>query len=371
MSIQTKIGKVFEQVEKISSPINKARKEFMALFVSGLIKARNVQFSEVASQMESKVSSESNLRRIQYFFSDYKLNYQQIAMLLVLFLPAGDRYMLAIDRTNWEFGEKDINFLVVSVCVKGVGIPIWFELLEDKQGGNSKQTERISLLRQVIKLLQDKHLILCADREFVGDKWVAFLMKNRIEFYLRFKKNTILGWQKQVKRAEEWLKDKQDLLMDNVYIAGHYLSAGLKKISIKTVNHDQAVKEELLLVVTNSFAHKALPTYQNRWSIEVFFQSIKKRGFNVEATHLKDADKLRKLFALCSIAFAICWRIGVWFDEQIKKIKLKNHGYKANSFFRKGLDLIRDALRLNVNMETYLTVIEHTLTHNRLVFKNL
>lgn len=364
MSITTKIGKVFEQVEKISSPINKARKEFMALFVSGLIKGRNVQFSQVASQMDTTVSSESNLRRIQYFFSDYKLNYQQIAMLLVLFLPVGDSYMLSIDRTNWEFGEKHINFLVVSVCRHGVGIPIWFELLEDKQGGNSNQTERISMLRQVIKLLQNKQILLCADREFIGDKWVAFLMKNHIEFYLRYKKNTLLSWQGEQKQAQEWIADQQELLMDNVQIAGYYLSAGLKRIKAKAA-------EELLLVVTNSFAHKALQTYQNRWSIEVFFQSIKKRGFNIEATHLKDADKLRKLFALCSIAFAICWRIGIWFDEQIKKIKLKNHGYKANSFFRKGLDLIRDALRLNVNMETYLTVIEHTLAHNSLEFKNL
>lgn len=286
-------------------------------------------------------------------------------MLLVLFLPVGDSYMLSIDRSNWEFGSKDINFLVVSICVKGVGIPIWFELLEEKQGGNSNQQERISMLRQVIKLLKGKQLILCADREFIGDKWVAFLMKNQIEFYLRFKKNTILTWQNEQKRADEWIKDKQDLLMDNVYIAGYYLSVGIKRIKPKTG------QGELLLVVTNSFAYKALPTYQNRWAIEVFFQSIKKRGFNIEATHLKDSDKLRKLFALCSIAFAICWRIGVWFDEQLKKIKVKNHGYKANSFFRKGLELIRDALRLNINLETYLTVIEHTLALNMLAFKKL
>ena len=362
MSILTKIGKVFEQVEKHSRPVNKARKEFIALFVSGLIKGRNVQFKEVASQMETKVSNESNLRRIQYFFSDYRLDYKQIALLLVLFVPKSDSYTLSIDRTNWEFGSKDINFLVVTVSVKGVGIPLWFELLADKQGGNSNQAERMSMLRQVIKLLKDKKLILCADREFIGDKWVRFLMQHQIEFYLRFKKNTILCWQQEEKPAGEWIAEKQELLMDNVYLAAHYLSAGLKKI------RDKKGKEELVVVVTNSFASKALPTYQNRWSIEVFFQSIKKRGFNIEETHLKDPDKLRKLFALCSIAFAVCWRIGVWFDEQVKKIKLKKHGYKANSFFRKGLDLIRDALRLKKNMQTYATVISETLAANALNF---
>jgi hypothetical protein len=80
---------------------------------------------------------------------------------------------------------------------------------------------------------------------------------------------------------------------------------------------------------------------------------------------INTARKEFKLLALCALAFTICWRIGVWFDEQLKKIKLKTHAYKANSFFRKGLNLIRDALGLTTHIDTYLAVIKDTLAHNR------
>lgn len=79
MSILTKIGKVFEQVEKLSSPINKARKEFIGLFVSGLIKGRNVQFSEVAAQMDSKVSSESKYQ-VSLIYGAYNIFSQIISL---------------------------------------------------------------------------------------------------------------------------------------------------------------------------------------------------------------------------------------------------------------------------------------------------
>lgn len=45
-----------------------------------------------------------------------------------------------------------------------------------------------------------------------------------------------------------------------------------------------------------------------------------------------------------SIAFAMCVGMGIYQDERVKKIKVKKHGYKANSFFRYGMDTIREML---------------------------
>lgn len=65
---------------------------------------------------------------------------------------------------------------------------------------------------------------------------------------------------------------------------------------------------------------------------------MKERGFHVENTHLKDLDKLRMLFAVIAVAFVFCLHLGVHHHQKVQEIKTKNHGYKANSFFRKGLD---------------------------------
>ena len=85
--------------------------------------------------------------------------------------------------------------------------------------------------------------------------------------------------------------------------------------------------------------------YRRRWTIEACFQSFKSRGFDLESTHLRELAKLKKLVALVSIAFGMCVSIGIYQHEKVKKIKVKKHGYKAKSFFRHGLNMIRQLLK--------------------------
>ncbi len=193
MNFTEKISRIFEKVDALMplKPINLACKKFMVLFVEGLIKGRSVQFIEVANHMSTQVKTESNLRRIQEFIANYALDYEQIALLLCCFLPSKGQVTLAIDRTNWQFGECDINFLVISAYCQGAAIPIWFELLEDKQGGNSNEPERIELLGACLKLLSHRSLALTADREFVGSNWVKFLFTAQIDFYIRLLYRTV------------------------------------------------------------------------------------------------------------------------------------------------------------------------------------
>lgn len=356
MNFTEKISRIFEKVDALmpKRPINLARKKFMALFVEGLIKGRSVQFIEIANHMSTQVKTESNLRRIQDFIANYELNYEQIALLLCCFLPTKGQITLAIDRTNWQFGECDINFLVISAYCQGAAIPLWFELLEDKQGGNSNEKERIAVLKACLRLLSHRSVALTADREFIGTAWVKFLFTSQIDFYIRLRSNTLVEKQGQTRHAVDWLGQRKSCLLDGVKIHGHWVSLAIKR--------QAKPGDEYLMVMTNTFAHCALAHYQRRWSIETFFQSVKQRGFRLEDTHLDDLERLRKLFALVAIAFAVCLHIGRWSDQHIKPIEIKNHGYKANSFFRYGLECWRRALRtLTYELDLFIEVIAQVL----------
>lgn len=351
MSIITKLEKFFDKLYSLSNiaRLNKARQTFISHFILGMLRSRNVQFCEIAAQMETNAKNASNLRRIQLFFADYKLDYQQIAMLLIFMLPEGERWHLSIDRTNWQFGGLDINYLVVSASCRGVGVPLWFELLEDKKRGNSNEKDRISLLRQVIKLASGKKLVLYADREFIGKNWVRYLLKHQVKFFIRLRKSTRLLWKQEDQRADEWLANTNYLAMDNVFVQNHWLSVALQKQVIEAKTED-----DYLIILTNTEAKGALAVYRDRWSIEVFFQSIKGRGFNIEKTHLQDYKRLRKLMAMCAIAFVLALRVGIIFNDYVKAIKVKKHGYKANSFFRHGLEIIREAIRFDKQFDKIL-----------------
>lgn len=356
MKLSEKIGKIFQKLDMLmpSKPINLARKKFISLFVEGLIKGRSVQFIEIANHMSTSAKTESNLRRIQDFIANYVLDYEQIALLLCCFLPAKGKIWLAIDRTNWQFGQCDINFLVISAYCQGTAIPVWFELLEGKQGGNSNEQERILAMKTCLKLLHNRSVTLLADREFIGNDWVKFLFVSEVDFYIRLRSNTLVEKDGQTRSVSDWLGGRKRCLLDGVKIHGHWVS-----LAIKCLANQQ---DEYLIVITNTFAHCALSNYQRRWSIETFFQSVKQRGFRLEDTHLQDLERVRKLFALVAIAFTVCLHIGRWSDENQKPIEVKNHGYKANSFFRHGLECWRSALRtMSYEIDLFIQVIDQAL----------
>lgn len=247
-------------------------------------------------------------------------------------LPTG-KLTLCLDRTNWQFGSVDINILALTAAYRGVGVPIFFCLLPKK--GNSATLERIDLLQNFLAAFGIERIgCLIADREFIGNQWYTFLLQSQIPFFIRLPKHHYFRVGGLDLQAEQLLQKRNKCLLDNVLISGHYLSVAIKRLP-----------EDYLIVLTNTFAHQALNTYRQRWTIETFFQSIKKRGFHLEATHLQDLTRLHKLIALVALAFTCCLVVGLWQHQNRNAIPLKNHAYKANSFFRHGLDCIRQAYR--------------------------
>ena len=82
-----------------------------------------------------------------------------------------------------------------------------------------------------------------------------------------------------------------------------------------------------------------------RWTIEQCFQNLKGRSFNLEANHLRCLQKLRKLVALVSLAYAFCLGVGAAAHGGRHPIARKKHGYRAASLSRHGLNLLRQLTR--------------------------
>jgi hypothetical protein len=73
------------------------------------------------------------------------------------------------------------------------------------------------------------------------------------------------------------------------------------------------------------------------------FGCLKRRGFDLEGTHLTRADRLCRLMAVLTLAFSWAYVTGAWLFEQAPW-KLKKHGRLAVSVFRRGLDWLQQAL---------------------------
>jgi Transposase DDE domain len=100
---------------------------------------------------------------------------------------------------------------------------------------------------------------------------------------------------------------------------------------------------ELLIIATDQWLIDPIGHYGKRWEIETLFGCLKSRGFNFEDTHMVDAERIKKLLVLLTVAFCWAHKTGEWRYEQ-KPIAVKKHGRKAQSLFKHGLDYLRDAL---------------------------
>lgn len=215
-----------------------------------------------------------------------------------MFFVSGGQWHLTIDRTNWKWGDANINILTLAIAFKGIAIPIYWELLDKR--GNSDTQEQMMLLKKFISNF--------------GKDCIAGLLSDRELF-------------RGLKPMEERvLYRKREILGHQLYVAG-----------LKLFNGD------FLIVVTNENPSNAIKTYRLRWEIESLFSCLKGRGFNFEDTHITDQERIKKLFVLLAIAFCWAHKTGEW-QHEVNPIKIKKHGRPAVSLFRYGLDYLVNAV---------------------------
>lgn len=176
---------------------------------------------------------------------------------------------------------------------------------------------------------------LCADREFIGQAWVRYLLlEPALAFRLRI-------------RSSDQIEHEGKLLAARVVFA--HLQVGQKRHLTGTCRvwgYAVAVEGlrledgDLLVVIAPVGTQYLVQDYALRWGIETLFGIFKTRGFCLESTHFTDAKRLSKLFALLTLA--LCWamRTGLWL-HQWQSIEIKNHGRRAKSLFRLGFDYLR------------------------------
>lgn len=331
------------------------RMVMLSKLLLAMIKLGSVSYAQLCLAINPKVKKESNFKRIQRFVRCYSFCRKcYITFVWSLFAANQSWIALSIDRTNWKFGQRNINILLIGISYRGTAIPLIWVLLDKR--GNSSQTERIELIDSLLAILtteqKDKIRCLLADREFIGEQWLTYLKKKKISFFIRIRCNTQIRKTGQTKS-----KSAKSIFTESRFVAlrkkrvlfNHRLYVGGQKISSK----------EWLIIISDLPVSKGRQYYGERWGIEVFFGVCKKRGFNFEDTHVTMTDRVYNIVFLIAIAF--CWALKTGeqlLDDghQIPIKQLKNRKAKLFSIFRIGLDRLKELLLnfLSLNREILL-----------------
>jgi len=276
---------------------NKSRLKVLSCLIVGIIRSRDVNLVKLASYQSSD-ATEPLLG-----------------------------YSLAIDRTNWKFGKTHINILTVGIVIGKVSIPlVWSTLPQTSKRGNSNTKQRIALMNRVLKVLPAKDIYcFTMDREFNGDTWLKWLDEKGIAYVLRLRKNNKVNGvdaknSRSTRQVKKW--ERKEVFGLQLYFACKFIKKG---------------RADYLYVVSNTFSPlEALEIYKSRCSIEVLFGHLKKKGFNLENTHMSDREKINKLVAVLALAFLFTLGWGLLLKEN----RTLSAYQKRKSVFRLALDLL-------------------------------
>lgn len=309
---------------------NKARLNCLGILLVSVVRFRTVNLVKLSAEATDNTEEGSLYRRFQNFFLKFAMPLDDIGELVLskLTKPA-DGWTFSMDRTNWKFGRIHINILVVAVLTEKVAIPVcWKVLPQVRKRGNSNHQDRVTLMKRLLKLVPAHEIkVLTMDREFIGKKWLEWLDQQDVKYIVRIKGNVLING----KAASKYTHSSQlrsprtisvwdtDLLFSGCRITG------------------KNTRDRFLYVISNHYHGKeALKLYKRRWGIEIVFSHLKKRGFDLETTHMSSPEKIEKLFGVLTLAFLICYGWGC----ELKRSADTKAYLKRKSIFRLGVDEI-------------------------------
>lgn len=274
--------------------LGKQRTLQMFQIAFGILSARAPRLGQIASHMNSDGPKLASVEQNIYnFFRHAKLD-TRISLFYVLALAAeyADLFF-AMDRSSWKFRGVEHNYLVISLLVSRMAIPV--AVLPLGRQGNAGDAACIKLLKRLFKALPPgRRVHLVADREFVGKDLRQFLDNEGIHYVVRLRVNQVF--------TINGVKTKIGELYSGKGRGVWAVDANGDRVFIKTY----FAKGQWVALASNFECRELPEMYARRWKIEVGFQALKKRGINLEETGLKAPERLEKLILVCGLALALC-----------------------------------------------------------------
>ena len=325
--------------------LSKPRLETMVCLLIAMVSGRTVNLTHAACHLPGETLHASRYRRLQRFFQHVRLDQDVVARLVIEMLNLYRPIPLALDRTNWRIGSKDINILVLAVVTRRFRVPLMWTLLAHQ--GNSDTQQRIALMQRYLALFGAASIKwLLADREFVGSCWMNFLNENNIPFVIRVKESLhIVLENDKVVSLSTLCRNRRARRVVHSFEGRLPETATPVRVAIKQLKTD-----EWLIVMSNRGDGKAaLNAYRKRWGIECLFGDAKTRGLNLEDTRITDPGKLATLLGILALAISWAYRCATQSMGR-RTIVRKTHGRREKSWFRVGLDALRNSLHTSCEL---------------------
>lgn len=321
------------------------RQRNMALLIIGLYLGRAVHMPKIVRKWPVVGKLPSLVNRLRRFLNNphfvVKEWYRPVAKELVQPF-AGGQIRLVVDCTKVGFYFR---LLTISIAYRKRTLPLAWSVHRGRKG-HIKAEEIIALFTYVAKLLPENSPIwVVGDTGFQSVKLLRWFMRRHWHFVIRQQ-----GRIKVYRADHGWCK-LNHLALDE----GETRFIGWVRLTEKynagwfwLILHWERGEDEPWYLVSNcSGKFNLISMYKVRMWVEEMYGDLKGHGFDLEATHLNDVDRISRLVLAACLTYVWLITLGSWVVKRGFRHFVDRKDRRDKSYFRIGWDWIEDCLRLD------------------------
>lgn len=320
------------------------RRRNMALLVAGLYLSSSIHLSHVVRKWPSESKAPSLVNRLRRFLDNSHVDvprwYESLAK-EILARCVGKRIHLVIDCTKVGFNHR---LMTIGVAYKRRALPLVWSVHRSSRGHTSAK-EQVELFAYLHGLMPSgSEVWVLGDSEFESVPLLEWLRTHGWHFVIR-QKGAI-----KVRQAEgEWTKLNQFELEP-----GQTRYLGWVRLTQKhdvgwfwlILHWETGEDEPWFLISDRQGKRRLINRYRVRMWIEEMYGDMKGHGFDLEATHLDNPDRISRL--VLAVCFAFVWLIalGSWVVKRGFRHFVDHKSRRDKSFFRIGWDWVERCISL-------------------------
>lgn len=317
-----------------------------ALLITALYASKSVHLSKIANKLpvQGKVPSLTN--RLWRLLDNERIKvqdwYSPLLEKMTTAFGSTMRVFLLVDTTKVGFNHR---VLTIGAAFKKRALPLAWKVEKGSKGHTSHEVQ-IALFQYVARFLtQITDIWVLGDSEFQSIPLLKWFGKQGWNFVIRLK-----GSVKIKRKGNDWIKISSLPLSE-----GETYYAGWVRVTEKhdagwywlILHWEKGEIEPWYLLSNKEGKRRLIKYYRRRMWIEALFGDVKGHGFDLEATHLKNAARINRLVLAVFIIFVWLISLGCWVVKRGYRHYVDVKSRRDKSYFRIGLDWIERCFRID------------------------
>ena len=290
---------------------NKYRRlEVLVYLISGILSQSSCRLNDLAKMNPKSIdqaSKEKQLSRwLQSDYNNHESHYLPFIVPLLSSLAEAGELIFSIDGSSVGQG---CMVLMLSVIYKKRAIPVVWHVVKAKKGHLPEQMHR-DLLQELVPLIPEGcEVSILGDGEYDGCGWQADIGSLGWNYVLRTGSariiETELGEEVKIATMAPAIGESFFMLYGVRFTQKKFGPVNL------LIWHGKGYKDPIYLLTNLEFPPRIEQLYKKRFLIETFFSDQKSRGFNLQRSHLKHPQRIKKLIIAAALAYILCLFAGI------------------------------------------------------------